>query len=141
MELFSNQSSNPTTNAQKNLMGRTHFVDPETLKFHKSRVISARSTDNGLLFAIVTSDALDFENSRRGFRYTLFDLFGTVISRIALEDAFRTSQQAEKAMWAALNATAAKSVTWDAIQRRKDAFAKDMAELESTVTKLGGFES
>jgi len=136
MELYSNQSSHPAINAQKNLMGRTHFVDPDTLRFHKSRVVSARSTHAGLLFAIVTSDALDFENSRRGFRYTLFDLFGTVISRTDLEGAFRTSRQAEKAMWEAVNATAAKSITWDAIQRRKANFLKDMETLESTVTKL-----
>ena len=136
MQLFSNQSSNATANAQRNLMGRTHFVDPDTLKFHKSKIISARPTHMGMLFAIVTSDALDFENSRRGFRFTVFDLFGTVISRTDLEGAFRTSKQATAAMWDYINSVAAKSVTWDAIQKQKERFAKEMAELESTVTKL-----
>ncbi|KAH2035914.1 hypothetical protein KXW51_006159, partial [Aspergillus fumigatus] len=75
--LFRTESHDPKTNAQRNLCGRTHYVDDDNLRFHKSRVISARVVDNGLLFAIVTSDALDFENRKRGFRYVIFDVFGT----------------------------------------------------------------
>ena len=31
------------------MCGRTHYVDDETLHWHKSRVLSSRCTDNGLL--------------------------------------------------------------------------------------------
>jgi hypothetical protein len=34
-------SDNPTISAQKNLEGRTHYVDPQTLKYHGSRILSA----------------------------------------------------------------------------------------------------
>lgn len=129
--LFTRESSNPTVNAQRNLCGRTHFVDPDTLRFHKSRVISARETDNGLLFALVTSDAIDYENTRRGFRYSIFDLFGKVIERTELENAFRTSAQATKAMWNAVNQIDAKAVTLAAIENAESHFARDMMELRA----------
>ncbi len=128
-ELYREQSSNPKWNAQRNLMGRTHYVDDTTLRFHKSRVISARPTCNGLLFAIVTSDALNYENTKRGFRYAIFDLFGTVVARAELEQATRTSQQATKAMYAALDAIDPHSVTMAAIDRAEKYHAQEMAEL------------
>jgi hypothetical protein len=109
------RGSNPKINAQRNLAGRTHYVDDDTLRFHKSRVISARAVDDGLLFAIVTSDALDWNNTRRGYRYVVFDVTGRVVSRVDLEDAFKTSRQATKAMWAWLNEADAKAITLEAI--------------------------
>lgn len=136
MQLYSNQSSHPVTNAQRNLCGRTHYVDPDTLRFHKSRIISARHTDQGLLFAIVTSDALDHENMRRGFRFVIFDLFGTVLERTSIEGAFRRSEQATKAMWDAVNAIDAKAVTLAAIDRQAKRHAEEMADLAGKVSKL-----
>ena len=44
-------SDNPTISAQKNLEGRTHFVDPQTLKFHGSRVLSALPVSDGALYS------------------------------------------------------------------------------------------
>ena len=134
--LYRNESSNPTLNAQRNLIGRTHFVNPDTLRFHKSRVISARHTDNGLLFAIVTSDLLDYKNTKRGFRYAIFDLFGNCLERPDLEHAFRTSKQATKAMWDALNAIDAKAISLAAIERNATHQTKEMTELTETISRL-----
>lgn len=136
MNLYRNESSHPKANAQRNLCGRTHYVDDDTLRFHKSRIISARHTDNGLLFAIVTSDALDYENRRRGFRYVIFDLFGNTLDRPKLEDAYRKSEQATKAMWDSLNAIDAKAVTLAAIDREEKQYLEEMARLRETVAKL-----
>jgi len=134
--LYSNQSSDPKSNAQRNLISRTHFVDDDTLRYHKSRVISARHTDEGLLFAIVTSDALDFENRKRGFRYTIFDVFGTVVSRCDLEHARRTSAQALKDMWDAVNALDAQDITRKAIERAERNHAQEMDTLRAKVDAL-----
>lgn len=131
MQLYSNQASEPKLNAQRNLQGRTHYVDDDTLRFHKSRIISARVVDNGLLFAIITSDALNFENTKRGFRYVIFDVFGNVVSRCDLCDARRTSEQATKDMWDALNAMDAKAITRDAIARAEKQHAEEMAALRA----------
>ena len=50
-------SDNPTISAQKNLEGRTHFVDPQTLKFHGSRVLSALPVSDGAFFKIIETTA------------------------------------------------------------------------------------
>lgn len=136
MQLYRNESSHPLSNAQRNLCGRTYYVDQDALRYHKSRVLSARTTDNGLLFAIVTSDALDINNTQRGFRYVIFDLFGTVLERPKLDETFRTSRQAENAMWTALNAIDAKAVTLAAIERHKVAYANEMDQLALKVAKI-----
>jgi len=136
MKLYQNEGSNPKFNAQRNLMGRTHYVDDETLRWHKSKVISARCTDGGLLFAIVTSDALDMNNTKRGFRYVIFDLFGTVLGRPALEESYTSSARAEKAMWKALNAIDAVTHTLAAIERSQEEYAKEMQRLRETIAAL-----
>jgi hypothetical protein len=137
MNFYRNESSNPKHNAQRNLCGRTHYVDDDTLRFHKSRVISARHVGEGLLFAIVTSDSLNYEGTKRGFRYVIFDIFGNVLGRTAIEDAFRKSDQATKAMWAALNAIDAKAVTLAAIKVAEKNHADEMYRLRLEVNKLG----
>ncbi len=136
MTLYKDESSNPTLNAQRNLMGRTHFVDPDTLRFHKSKVISARHTHNGLLFAIVTSDSLNYENTKRGFSFAIFDLFGHCLERPNVENAFRTSKQATKAMWDAVNAIDAKAISLKAIEQNAMRHVIEMTELTETVSKL-----
>jgi hypothetical protein len=136
---YREQSSNPLWNAQRNLCGRTHYVDDDTLRFHKSRVISARHTDNGLLFAIVTSDAKDYENKTRGFRYVIFDIFGFVVERnpakVELEW-FKSSQKATKAMWEALNRLDAYAITRDAIDRTERHQAQEIARLRGELSAM-----
>lgn len=136
MRLYCNEGSNPRFNAQRNLDGRTHYVDDNTLRWHKSRVLSARSTDNGLLFAITTSDALDMHNTSRGYRYVIFDLFGHVLSRPDLEHAYKRHEQAQKAMWAALDEIDAVAVTREAIAQAERDYARETAELRSEVDKI-----
>lgn len=137
MRLYQIESSDPKCNAQRNLCGRTHYVDDDTLRWHKSRVMLTRVIDGGLLFAIVTSDALDMNNTKRGFRYVIFDIFGTVLDRPKLENAFHTSDKATKAMWTAANAINAKAATLAAIERQAASYAKEMAELAQQVAAMG----
>ena len=85
--------------AQRNLMGRTHYVDPDTLRFHKSRILRAGSTEDQSIFLLIESCALDFEGIKRGFRFVAFDLEGEVLCRPRLEDSFKTRERAEAAMW------------------------------------------
>lgn len=139
MKLYRNESGDAKTNAQRNLMGRTHYVDDETLRWHKSRVMSARVVDNGLLFAIVTSDARDMDNTQRGFRYVIFDIFGTVIERNPSNiDAewFRTSDKASKAMWAALNGIDAKALTLAAIEKARVEYERESVELKTKILEM-----
>jgi hypothetical protein len=77
------------------------------------------------------------DNRRRGFRFVIFDLFGTVIARTELANAYRTSDQATKAMWDAINALDAKTITLAAIEKNAKRHANELAEL---ATKVSGLE-
>ena len=89
--------------AQKNLMGKTHYVDDETLRYHKSRVLACYATHHDTICTIVESCALDMHNTKRGFRFVAFDLGGEVLTRASLEESYKTSKQATAAMWAWLD--------------------------------------
>lgn len=132
MNLYRNEGSHPLTNAQRNLMGRTHYVDPDTLRWHKSRVLSARPTDEGLLFCITTSDALDMHNTKRGYRY----VFGTVLDRPELNKSFARHEAALKAMWKSVNAIDAKAVTLAAIEKSRESYAREMDRLTEETNKI-----
>ena len=136
MHLFTHQSSHPKFDAQRNLEGITHYVDDQTLRYHKSRILSTHITDNGLLLALVESVALDPQGRSRGFRPVIFDIFGTVLSRVDLEACFKTSAAAEKAMWAELEKIDAKAVTLAAIREQKKTFAEAMQSLTEKVRAL-----
>jgi len=136
MRVYRNESSDPKTNAQRNLVGRTHYVDDDTLRWHKSRIMSARPVCDGLLFAIVTSDALDMNNTKRGFRYVIFDVFGHVVKRPNLEHAFKRHEPCAKAMWDEINALDVGRITLAAIERAEKDHAREMADLRDTLNGI-----
>jgi len=136
VNLFKQESYHPKRNAQLNLIGRTHYVDDNTLRFHHARVLSATATDNGLLFALVESVALDYDNTRRGYRYVIFDLFGKVISRCDLESAFKSRATATKAMWRELNALDAHAITRAGIEQSRRNHESELADLSAIVDSL-----
>ena len=136
--MYRNESSTAKWDAQRNLSGRTHYVDDDTLRFHKSRILSSRVVSNGLLYALVESVALDMNNTRRGYRYVIFNVFGTVVgTRPNLEHAYTTSRAATKAMWAELNTMDAKALTIKAIEDAKRYHVQEMDALAVEVASLG----
>lgn len=96
--LYSDKSSDHKRNAQQNLQGRTHYAEDETLKFFKARIVSAHADNDGLFFKIVESVALDYDNTRRGFRVIVFDLFGQPIYRPTFDECTSTQAAAVK-LW------------------------------------------
>lgn len=141
MNLYRSESDNPKWNAQRNLAGRTHYVDDDTLRWHKSKVLSTYITDHGLLFAIITSDALDMNNTKRGYRYAIFDVFGNVVARPNLEDSFKSKEPCRKAMWAALNSINARDITLKAIESARRNYNSELDLLTSTVNALQTVEA
>lgn len=132
MNRYEEKSSYPKINAQQNLIGRTHYVDDDTLCFHKSRILQTHVVDQGLLFCLIESCALDMNNTARGFRYVIFDIFGKVISRVDLENSFKSKKACVKAMWKALNEIDANQVTKEGIER----FEKNCIEEIKQMRKL-----
>lgn len=120
---FGCESGDPRTNAQRNLRGKTHYVDDETLRWHHSRIIRCNAEHGGLLLCVTCSDALDPRNTRRGFRTVVFDCFGDMVSRPKLEEAKSTAR-------AALNASAKEPV--DLLAHYREALMAANRRLESS---------
>jgi hypothetical protein len=87
---------NPRDAAQDALIGRTHYVNTDTLRFHHSRILSARPIFDGLFFRITESCSLDPDNTRRGFRCVVFDIFGETVYRPSLEICRASRDPAER---------------------------------------------
>lgn len=94
--LYECKSGDPKHNAQRNLEGRTHFVCDENLRFHKSKVLSSRAFADGLLFKVTESCSLDWNNTKRGVRVHVFDVFGTQVWGPDLENAKPRREQADR---------------------------------------------
>lgn len=103
IKLFCQESYKPTVNAQRNLNGKSHYVDPDTLSFFRSHINAANVSESGLIFWLIESCSLNSDHSERGFRFVAFDLFGTTIERPNLNGAVSTSEKARKEFYAWLN--------------------------------------
>lgn len=126
--LFECKSSDPTYDAQRNLEGKTYFVSPDNLKFHKSRVLSSRALAGGLLLKLVTSDSLNWENTKRGARVHLFDVFGNHVWGVDLEQASKDRKGAEKVFDSAPD--------FDVAEHYKKALSDRLIRLSSEVDDL-----
>ena len=135
MRLYTEHSSNPKWNAQRNLEDRTHYVDDATLRYHKARILSARPICNGLLFLLVESVAIDPDNRKRGFRGVVFDLYGTIVSRAKLEDASSTRKAAERRVWADIEDIDPKAVNIAALERARAYQAEEWARDAELIAK------
>ena len=90
-------------NAQSMLIGRTHYVDDNTLRYFGARIISAQPTASGLFYRLTESVGRGSYNDKRGFRTVLFDLNGQVVYRPSLDEMQTTTAKAEKAFYAWFN--------------------------------------
>ena len=115
--LYECRSGYPDIDAQRNLEGKTHYVDADTLKYHKSRVLYSRASDDGLLFAIVESYAVTSDGKKRAFRHVIFDVFGNVIDRPALEQGVNSQQKARELLYRAMAGLNAIALTENAIRK------------------------
>ena len=89
--------SQPKHEAQEALQSRTHYVDDSTLRYFHARITGARPIMEGLFFEIVESSSKDMQNTARGFRVVVFDVFGSTVYRPSLQDMKSTSAAARKA--------------------------------------------
>ena len=101
--LYDNKSSDPKNNAQLNLEGRNYFATDSTLRAFGSRINSAHPTASNLLFYVIESSYTNWEKTKRGFKYAIFDVFGEEVTRLSIAEAVSTSEKARKAMYAFLN--------------------------------------
>lgn len=129
VKLFACESCDPKRNAQRNLSGRTHYVDDDTLRWHKARINGASDVQgsHGLLFRITESCALDMHNRSRGNRCVVFDVFGTVVYHPDLENTFSTSAKAQ---------TACNETPFDLVAHYRKAIEAKLAHTEREAATL-----
>lgn len=134
--LFQHKSSYSKSNAQLNLESRTHYVDDDTLRYFKSRVLYSGHMDGGLLFYIVESFAHSV-TGKRLFRGVIFDIAGNVVNdRASFDDAYKTSKQALNAMWKQANQLDAVEITRQAMQSEKRYLERQIERLEKDIEAL-----
>jgi len=130
--------SSSKANAQANLNGRTHYVDDDTLKYFHSKIAYSNDYENGTIFALVESCAADMDNRNRGFRFVVFDLFGTVIERRKSSDLFSTKDKARKALNTFFEDFDALEHYKQAMAERAERLANDSKRLAAQVARMGG---
>jgi hypothetical protein len=93
VHLFRDDSGYAPSRAVQALAGRTHYVDPDTMKYFGARINNCQVDFNGLYCWILESVA--HPSDGRLHRFVLFDVFGTVLTDRG--DMLRkTKRQAEK---------------------------------------------
>jgi len=127
--LYIFRSYSPTDAAQDQLHGRTHYADRDTLRIFYARILSARPEFEGLFYRITESCALDPDNTARGFRVVLFDLFGQAVYRPEFKGCRKTRDPAERdfSKWAQ---------TFDPVAHYRDALAARAGRLSAEVQTL-----
>ena len=94
INLYRQESYIALYDAERNLSGRTHYVDAGTLKYFGARINVAYPSKDGLLYVIRESVA--HPSLGRIHRCVAFDVFGEVLTPRG-EWLFKTSAQAIKA--------------------------------------------
>ena len=115
--LYSDQSADPTRDAQRNLSGRSHYCDADTLRCFGSRVRSTHVSHGGTLFSIVESYSASADGTKRLCRFVTFDLMGKAIERCDYGEGWRTSAAARQAMRDFLATVDARAITSQALSR------------------------
>jgi len=99
LSTYDDRGSSPTARAQDALSGRTHYVEPSSLRYHFARITSARRISMGAFFLLVESCAADYLNTRRVFRAVCFDIFGATVYRPDLDESSTSTQAAKDAFY------------------------------------------
>jgi len=96
------ESSYPEHDAPRNLHGRTHYVDPDTLRGFQARILNGRHVADGLLYWLVESVQSRPQHGGYTRRAVVFDVFGDIVNERAdmaetQGEWFRDTAKAEKA--------------------------------------------
>jgi hypothetical protein len=130
------KSCDPKYNAQRNLEGRSHYADSGTLKFFKSRILSAHDAASGLLFCLIESTPGISDNPKKTKRAVVFDVFGTVVNERASSSGgtwYATSEQAHKDAMAFIASFDAIGHTIEALKARAKRLDQESKDILSSI--------
>ena len=109
----------PKADAQHNLRGRTFYVDDDTLKYFKARILNSAPACDGLVYWIIESYAVDYANINRAFRPVVFNILGDIVYRVNIDDGFKTEKAARLALDVFLDSFDAVKQTQQALELYK----------------------
>lgn len=137
IELYKDRAGMPLNQAQRNLEGRTHYVDDATLRSFVAKIHSVSIMDEGLILGLVESvQAGPNSESGRLYRPVLFDVFGNTIALPDLEHSFKTLKQAQSEFWKAADEVDAVELTIEGLKRKRDTLAADAETLDKLLEEL-----
>lgn len=135
---FETRSCYPEHDAPQNLQGRTHYVDAETLRYFKARILRAHKAADGILYWLVESVQSRPENGGATRRAVVFDVFGNVVN----DRADATGGEWFKTTDKACDAARAFVANFDAVKHTADELKarakRDIDQAKRTLATLAG---
>ena len=128
---FRCESSYPEYDAPRNLQGRTHYADADTLKAFKAKILNAGHTKDGLLYWLVESVQPRPDHGGYTRRAVVFDVFGTVVNG----EWFKDTRKAEDSVFAFLKSFDAVTHTAKTLKERAK---RDIEAARRTLAALSG---
>jgi hypothetical protein len=122
--------------AQSMLIGKTHYVDDNTLRYFGARITSAQQSTFGLFYKI--TESVKLPNGSRAFRTVLFDLNGEVVYRPDVDEMHKSSAKAEKAFYSWFESLNPEEYYKNKIQEKINRKLKDISHLEESLKALNG---
>ena len=137
---FRCESSYPEYDAPRNLQGRTHYADKDTLKAFKAKILNGGCTKYGLLYWLVESVQSRPNHGGYTRRAVVFDVFGTIVNdrpdfRETQGEWFKDTHKAEESAFAFLKSFDA--VTHTARTLKENA-KRDIESARRTLAALAG---
>ena len=137
---FRYESSYPEYDASRNLQGRTHYADPDTLKAFKAKILNGGCTKDGLLYWLVESVQSRPNHGGYTRRAVVFDVFGTVVNeradmRETQGEWFKDTRKAEESAFAFLKSFDAVTHTTKTL---KENAKRDIEAARRTLAALSG---
>lgn len=130
---FRVESCYALNNAQKNLEGRSHYADAQTLKYFKARILDSYTAKENLAFWIIESNNSKPFEPKKNKRFICFDVFGTVLND--RDEWFSTSKSADNARKAFLESFDAVAHTE---KRLHEIAVRDAENAQSVFNALAG---
>ena len=137
---FRCESSYPENDAPRNLQGRTHYADADTLKAFKAKILNGGCTKDGLLYWLVESVQSRPDHGGYTRRAVVFDVFGTEVNErpsfaATQGEWFKDTRKAEDSAFAFLKSFDA--VTHTAKTLKENA-KRDILAAKRTLAALAG---
>jgi hypothetical protein len=136
-KLFAERTGLPLNQAQRNLEGRTHYVDDSTLKSFAAKIHTVHVMDDGLVLGLVESVQKGFNAADgRVFRPVFFDLFGRIIHRPEIDDSFDSQKQAMSSFWKEADEIDAVEETRNGLREKCEVLTKELGEVQTLLEEL-----